>query len=96
MRVLINAILVWSFVFTESAKNEYFERNFAWHVITQEQKDLTCNVENATIMFLRPMSDSSSKDRLGSIRTTYNLKQEPQITGFFYFDLTLRALIAIK
>ncbi|XP_041786441.1 ionotropic receptor 25a-like isoform X2 [Anopheles merus] len=80
----------------ESAKNEYFERNFAWHVITQEQKDLTCNVENATIMFLRPMSDSSSKDRLGSIRTTYNLKQEPQITGFFYFDLTLRALIAIK
>uniref|UniRef100_A0A182YN05 Ionotropic receptor 25a n=1 Tax=Anopheles stephensi TaxID=30069 RepID=A0A182YN05_ANOST len=80
----------------ESAKNEYFERNFAWHAITQEQKDLTCNVENATIMFLRPMSDSSSKDRLGSIRTTYNLKQEPQITGFFYFDLTLRALIAIK
>uniref|UniRef100_A0A182X1S1 Ionotropic glutamate receptor C-terminal domain-containing protein n=1 Tax=Anopheles quadriannulatus TaxID=34691 RepID=A0A182X1S1_ANOQN len=80
----------------ESAKNEYFERNFAWHVITQEQKDLMCNVENATIMFLRPMSDSSSKDRLGSIRTTYNLKQEPQITGFFYFDLTLRALIAIK
>ncbi|XP_053667056.1 ionotropic receptor 25a [Anopheles marshallii] len=80
----------------ESAKNEYFERNFAWHVITQEQKDLTCNVENATIMFLRPISDSSSKDRLGSIRTTYNLKQEPQITGFFYFDLTLRALIAIK
>uniref|UniRef100_A0A182U1Q4 Ionotropic glutamate receptor C-terminal domain-containing protein n=1 Tax=Anopheles melas TaxID=34690 RepID=A0A182U1Q4_9DIPT len=80
----------------ESAKNEYFERNFAWHVITQEQKDLSCNVENATIMFLRPMSDSSSKDRLGSIRTTYNLKQEPQITGFFYFDLTLRALIAIK
>ncbi|XP_053673131.1 ionotropic receptor 25a [Anopheles nili] len=80
----------------ESAKNDYFERNFAWHVITQEQKDLTCNVENATIMFLRPISDSSSKDRLGSIRTTYNLKQEPQITGFFYFDLTLRALIAIK
>ncbi|XP_035782747.1 ionotropic receptor 25a-like isoform X2 [Anopheles albimanus] len=80
----------------ESAKNEYFERNFAWHVITQEQQDLSCNVENATIMFLRPMSDSSSKDRLGSIRTTYNLKQEPQIMGFFYFDLTLRALLAIK
>ncbi|XP_001660418.2 ionotropic receptor 25a [Aedes aegypti] len=80
----------------ESAKREFFERNFAWHAITQYQGELSSNIENATIMLLRPVSDSKSKDRLGVIRTTYNMKQEPQITTVFYFDLALRTFLAIK
>lgn len=47
-------------------------------------------------MFLRPTPDSESKDRLGVIKTTYNLKQEPEITSAFYFDLALRTFLAVR
>nr|QGW50660.1 ionotropic receptor 18 [Propsilocerus akamusi] len=80
----------------ESAKKEYFERNFAWHAITESKGDLASNVENATVMFLRPNPDSKSKDRLGIMKTTYNLKHEPEIESAFYFDLALRTFLAIK
>lgn len=59
---------------TESAKKEYFERNFAWHAISESKGDLTANIENATVMFVRPTADGKSKDRLGIMKTTYNLK----------------------
>ena len=62
------------FQITESAKKEYFERNFAWHAITEAKQDLTAGIENATVMFIRPSPDGKSKDRLGTMRTTYNLK----------------------
>lgn len=58
----------------ESAKKEYFERNFAWHAIAQARMDLNVKVDNATIMFIRPQPDGRSKDRLGVMKTTYNLK----------------------
>lgn len=80
----------------ESAKKEYFERNFAWHAITQTRGDLSCNVDNATVMFLQPTPDSKNKDRLGIMKTTYNLKQEPEIASVFYFDLALRTFLTIK
>lgn len=82
--------------FVESARKDYFERNFAWHAITQFKGDLSANLNNATIIFLRPSPESSSKDRLGIIKTTYNLKQEPEITSAFYFDLALRTFLAIR
>lgn len=63
-----------TFTFTEAAKKEYFERNFAWHAISESKGDLTANIENATIMFVRPTPDGRSKDRLGIMKTTYNLK----------------------
>lgn len=47
-------------------------------------------------MFLRPTPDSKSKDRLGIMKTTYNLKQEPEIASAFYFDLALRTFLSIK
>lgn len=80
----------------EAARKEYFERNFAWHAITQYHGDLTANLNNATVMYLRPTPDSQSKDRLGVIKTTYNLKQEPEITSAFYFDLALRTFLAVR
>lgn len=81
---------------SESAKKEYFDRNFAWHAITQQRGDLTANLDNATIMFLRPVPDSKAKDRLGVMKTTYNLKQEPEITSAFYFDMALRTFLAVR
>lgn len=49
----------------DSAMDEYFQRNFAWHAITQFGGEVTCNCKNATIIFLKPIPDQSSKDRLG-------------------------------
>jgi ionotropic glutamate receptor len=67
-------LLIFIFRLTEAAKKEYFERNFAWHAITESKGELSANVENATIMFIRPSPDGKSKDRLGTMKTTYNLK----------------------
>lgn len=63
-----------AFTSTEAAKKEYFERNFAWHAISESKGDLTANIDNATVMFVRPATDGRSKDRLGIMKTTYNLK----------------------
>lgn len=80
----------------EAAKPEYFDRNFAWHAITQDAGDLSSNVDKASIMFLRPKSDAETKNRLGLLKTTYNLKQQPEIASAFYFDLALRAFLTVK
>lgn len=53
------------YICIDAAKDEYFQRNFAWHAITQYSGDLTCNCKNATIIFLRPVPDQLAKDRLG-------------------------------
>lgn len=53
-------------------------------------------MDNATIMFLRPVPDGKAKERLGVMKTTYNLKQEPEISSAFYFDLALRTFLAVK
>lgn len=81
----------------DAAKSEFFERNFAWHVITQSDgESVDCNCINATVMFVKPMADPSTKDRLGQLKTSYNMKKEPIITTAFYFDLALRAFTAVK
>ncbi|KAF5270318.1 hypothetical protein FQR65_LT05506 [Abscondita terminalis] len=75
---------------------EYFSRKFAWHVITQDRNDLKCNCRNATIIYVKPAVDNQYQDRLGLLRTTYQLNAEPQISAGFYFDLALRSFIATK
>lgn len=47
-------------------------------------------------MFLGPVSDPKTRDRLGLMKTTYNLKKEPEITSAFYFDLALRSFLTIR
>lgn len=74
----------------------FFNRKFAWHAITQDKGDLKCVCKNATIMFVKPLVDNQYQDRLGLIRTTYQLNAEPQITSAFYFDLALHTFLAIK
>lgn len=49
----------------DASRDEYFQRNFAWHAITQYSGELTCNCKNATIIFLKPVPDQAAKDRLG-------------------------------
>nr|AID61273.1 ionotropic receptor [Calliphora stygia] len=80
----------------ESVKPAFFERNFAWHAITQNEGEVTSKRDNATIMFLKPVVYPQNRERLGLLRTTYNLNEEPQIMSVFYFDLALRTFLAIK
>lgn len=77
-------------------KPAFFERNFAWHAITQNEGEVTSKRDNATIMFLKPVVYPQNRERLGLLRTTYNLNEEPHIMSVFYFDLALRTFLAIK
>lgn len=74
----------------------FFNRKFAWHSITQDKGDLKCSCSNATILFAKPLLDAKYQDRLGLIRTSYQLTAEPEISATFYFDLALQGFLAVK
>lgn len=81
---------------TDSVKQEFFARNFAWHAITQFEDSFNVNKANASVMYLKPMATTQNKDRMGKLRTTFDLKTAPEISTAFYFDLILNALISVK
>ncbi|CAH1971639.1 unnamed protein product [Acanthoscelides obtectus] len=74
----------------------FFNRKFAWHVITQDDGDIKCVCRNATIMFVKPLPNTANQDRLGTMQRTYQLNAEPTIAAAFYFDLALHSFMAIK
>lgn len=74
----------------------FFNRKFAWHAITQDKGDLKCNCKNATVVFAKPVIDTTYQDRHGLIRTSYQLNAEPEIAAAFYFDLALHTFLATK
>ncbi|XP_054262765.1 ionotropic receptor 25a [Macrosteles quadrilineatus] len=76
--------------------NKFFSKKFTWYAITKDKGLLKCACTNATIIFIKPEPDSTFKERLANLRTTYTLTAEPEIDAVFYFDLTIRTLLAIK
>ncbi|XP_034234147.1 ionotropic receptor 25a isoform X1 [Thrips palmi] len=76
--------------------NKYFGRKFAWFAITQDKGQLKCSASNATILFLKPEPDPTSRERLEKLRTDFSLTTEPEIASAFYFDLALRSFLSIK
>nr|AVH87315.1 ionotropic receptor 27 [Holotrichia parallela] len=74
----------------------YFNRKFAWHSITQDRGDLKCMCKNATVLFAKPLMETKYQDRLGLIKTSYQLSSDPEISAAFYFDLALQAFLSIK
>lgn len=74
----------------------YFNRKFAWHALTQDKGDLKCNCKNASVIYARPIVDNQYQDRLGTIKTSYQLTAEPQIAAAFYFDLALHSFLTVK
>lgn len=60
--------------FIESAKKDHFLQTYTWYAITEDRENLTAQIDNVTIIFIRPTPDSSSTDRLGTMQTTFNLK----------------------
>nr|AXY87920.1 ionotropic receptor 25a.3 [Subpsaltria yangi] len=76
--------------------NKFFGKKFAWHAITKDKGLLKCSCTNATILHVKPEPDPANRERLSNMRTTYTLTAEPEISAAFYFDLTLRSLLAVK
>lgn len=74
----------------------FFNRKFAWHAITEDTGDVKCNCKDATIMYAKPIIDAQYQDRLGLIKTSYQLHTEPEIAAAFYFDLALHSFLAVK
>lgn len=69
---------------------------FIIYYFSQDKGELKCACDNATVIYLKPSPEAASRDRLGKIRTTYNMNEEPEIASAFYFDLSLRAFLAVK
>lgn len=83
-------------VLDAAQKNSYLNRKFAWHAITQDLGELKCNVKNGTILFVKPVVNANYQNRLGQIKTSYQLNAKPEIAAAFYFDFTLHALLTVK
>ncbi|KAI8421537.1 hypothetical protein MSG28_009573 [Choristoneura fumiferana] len=77
-------------------ENQYFGRKTAWFALSLDKGDISCGCKDATIVYMKPTPDAKSRDRLGKIKTTYSMNGEPEITSAFYFDLSLRAFLAVK
>ena len=76
--------------------NNFFGRKYSWYALTQDKGDLSCDCREATVVFLKPNPEATSRDRLGKIKTTYSMNGEPEILSAFYFDLSLRTFLAIR
>lgn len=62
----------------------------------QSKKQITCGCTNATIMYVKPEPDSASKERLANLLSSHKLPEDTEIDSAFYFDLTVRSLLALK
>ncbi|XP_045465403.1 ionotropic receptor 25a-like [Harmonia axyridis] len=83
-------------VLDAAQKNSYLNRKFAWHAITQDLGELKCNIKNGTILFVKPLVNANYQNRLGQIKTSYQLTAKPEIAAAFYFDFTLHALLTVR
>ncbi|XP_031634040.1 ionotropic receptor 25a-like [Contarinia nasturtii] len=79
----------------ETVPADYFERNFAWHVITQDFGNISACCTNFNVTLIRPKSYSILDNSHIQMAMT-NTKQNINIASMFYFDLTLRTLLTVK
>lgn len=76
--------------------NKYFSNTYSWYALTQDKGDFSCTCEDATIVYLKPSPEASSRDRLGKMKTSYSMNGEPEIASAFYFDLAIKTFMATR
>ena len=74
---------------------------FLEHVVSvmfpsQDSGNLGCSCDNATVFFAKPVPNEKYTAQYTELREKYNLKGVPEISAAFYFDVTLRTLLATK
>jgi ionotropic glutamate receptor len=62
----------------------------------QDSGELTCNCGNATVFFVKPNPNETFTSQYTELKEKYNLKEKPEISAAFYFDIALRTLLATK
>lgn len=78
-------------------KNNFFNKKYAFYMITQSMDDpLTCEMNNGTLFFAIPKMKDSFKKRFSLLKNTYALDGKPEIAASFYFDITIQALFAVR
>jgi hypothetical protein len=65
-------------------------------LLLQDSEDVSCNCGNATVFFARPKPDETYTEQYRILREEYNLKNMPEISAAFYFDVALKTLLATK
>ena len=73
-----------------------FSQKYSWHAITLERNDLKCSCKNASVLFIKPIIATQSQDRLGVIKTSYQLSTKPEILAAFYFDTILFTFMTLR
>jgi ionotropic glutamate receptor len=64
--------------------------------LIQDSEDVSCNCGNATVFFARPKPNEKYTEQYTALREGYSLKNMPEISTAFYFDVALRTLLATK
>lgn len=62
----------------------------------QDNGPLRCPCNDATILFLKPVPDAKLAQRLALLKAKFALPGDREIAASFYFDLTLRAMLAVR
>ncbi|KAL3278037.1 hypothetical protein HHI36_013378 [Cryptolaemus montrouzieri] len=81
-------------VLKNASANGLFNAKFAWHVITPNSENIACECDDGRVLHVKPIEDSSFKERFESIQRSFNL-DEPKIVSAFYFDFALQSFLAI-
>lgn len=83
-------------VLTIASKNSLLNRTYAWHVITPDDGNITCECSEGRVLFIKPVIEPIFDTRLKDIKEKYNLDSAPLITAAFYFDLALQSFLTIR
>ncbi|XP_045465675.1 ionotropic receptor 25a-like [Harmonia axyridis] len=83
-------------VLTLASRNSLLVKTFAWHAITVDEGDITCDCSEGRVLFIKPVIDPMFEERIKQIKKTYQFDNAPLITTIFYFDLALQSFLTIK
>ncbi|XP_076060298.1 ionotropic receptor 25a [Oratosquilla oratoria] len=83
-----------SAVLDAATANDMFGRKYAWFAISKERDDIACGCENASIVFLRPDTNTKVQGTFNMLKGSYGLKATPEIDAAFYFDFFVRGIRA--
>ena len=62
--------------------------------VFQDMGDLGCGCENASIVYLKPHSNTEIRGRLNMLKGSYGLDSTPEVDASFYFDFAIRGIKA--
>ena len=74
-------------------------KKYSWTVITSQTDSamIKCGqCSKATVMFARPSKTSAAASGIDGIKRTYDLTSNSDVEVAFYFDATLKAIMAIR